>query len=153
MAQFIPTWVLVANSARARIFAWTDFQGPLTELEDRANPEGRLKDSELSNDRPGVTYSSKGHQSGHRMQAATVGDAAVDAFARSLVEALKTGLDDQACERLVIVAPPEFLGQLRSHMDRRLERAVAASLDNDLSRDPADAILSRLPRLSNLDAS
>jgi protein required for attachment to host cells len=86
------------------------------------------------------------------MQAPSMADTAADAFARTLAEELKKGLDGKACDRLVIAAPPEFLGLLRSHLDRRTEKAVAASMDSDLTRESADAILSRLPKLPNLPA-
>lgn len=147
MAKFIPTWVLVADSARARIFNWSDAEGPLEELHDLINPEGRLKEAELAAARPGVAFSSKGHQSGHPMQAPSLTDTAADQFARALADALKGGLDQHDCERLVIVAPPAFLGLVRSHLDRRTEKAVVASIDRDLTREPANAILSRLPKL------
>ena len=150
MVRFPATWVLVADSARARIFSWSDFQGPLVEERDLANPEGRRRDRDLSADRPGVTYSSGGHHSAHRMQSSTVADTAVDTFARTLADELKSGLDGRRCERLVLVAPPEFLGRVRSHLDRRTEKAVAESLASDLSRETPEAIFSRLPRLSNL---
>ena len=150
MSGFPATWVLVADGARARIFSWTGVKGPLEELEDYANPEARLKDSELDSDRAGVTFASRGHQSGRRMQAPTVSETALDEFARQLATALKQGLDSDACERLVLVAPPSFLGRLRSSLDHRTGAAVAASLDNDLSLESAETILARLPRLSSL---
>lgn len=149
MTRFPATWVLVADSARARIFAWTDFQGPLVEEQDLTNPEGRRKDRDLAADRPGITYSSKGHGA-HRMQGSSVAEAAVESFARSVADTLKGGLDGRRCERLVLVAPPEFLGRLRSHLDKQTEKAVVESLANDLSRESAEAIFARLPRLNNL---
>ena len=150
MTRFPATWVLVADSARARLFTWTAPRGPLEELEDAVNPEGRLKESELASDRPGVTFASRGHQSGHRMQATPVSDAAADAFARSLAARLKRGLDEKQCKRLVLVAPPAFLGMLRSHLDKQTLKSVAASLDNDLSRATPEEIFERMPRLSTL---
>jgi len=151
MAEFSSTWVLVADSARARIFEWTSHGGPLKELDDRVNSEGRQKESELVGDRPGSSFSSTGHSSGHPTQPRhSAVETAADEFARSLTAALKSGLETQQCERLVLVAPPAFLGQLRSHLDRRLEQAVAASVDSNLTRASAEDILERLPKLSNL---
>lgn len=151
MAAFPNTWVLVADSARARIFEWTSLSGPLIELRDFANPQGRLKEGELTSDRPGVAFSSKGHSSGHPMQAGQSASRAVsDQFARTLVAELKAGLDAKKCERLVLVMPPTFLGQLRPHLDHRLEKAVAASLDLDLTKEPAEAVFGRLPQLPSL---
>ncbi len=150
MTRFPATWVLVADSARARLFSWHEAPGPLAEIEGLANPEGRMKDADLASDRPGVTYSSRGHSSGHRMQAATVSESAAEVFARTLASLLKRGLDGKQCQRLVLVAPPAFLGILRRHLDKRTAQAVAASLDNDLSLASAEEILKRLPRLTSL---
>ena len=150
MTRFPSTWVLVADSARARLFSWDAPRGPLGELEDAINPEGRLKESALASDRPGVTYSSGGHQSGHRMQAATATGAATDVFARSLAARLKRGLEEKQCQRIVLVAPPAFLGLLRGRLDRQTSKAVVATVDNDLSRAAPEEIFERLPRLSSL---
>jgi hypothetical protein len=64
MVKFISTWVLVADAARARIFKWSDFQGPLEEVQDLLNPEGRLKDGELASERPGVSSRRQGTRAG-----------------------------------------------------------------------------------------
>ena len=151
MAVFPSTWVLVADSARARIFDWTSLSGPLTELRDFANPQGRLKEGELTSDRPGVSHSSKGHRTGHPMNAEhSAGSAASNEFVRTLVTELKVGLDARKFERVVLVMPPVFLGQLRSHLDHRLESVVAASVNRDLTKESAETILDRLPQLQNL---
>jgi protein required for attachment to host cells len=152
MNEFPQTWVMVADRARARVFEWTNHSGPLQELSDFANPRGRLKEGELTSDRPSATFSSKGHQSAHPTQPPkSAVESAADEFARSLIGELKAGLDSNSCKRLVLIAPPQFLGLLRSHFDKRLEQAVAASLDLDLTRESADAIFSRLPKLTSLD--
>jgi protein required for attachment to host cells len=154
MTVYPNTWVLVADSGRARIFELASKKGPLKELKDFANLEGRLREGELTSDRPGMAFSSKGHSSGHPMQAGqSAASAASNEFAKTLVADLKAGLDAQKYERLVLVMPPAFLGQLRSHLDHRLEKVVAASVDKDLTSESAEAIFTRLPQLSGLAGS
>lgn len=152
MTEFPQTWILVADRARARIFEWASHGGPLHERMDLVNAQGRLKEGELTSDRPSASFSSTGHSGGHPAQSpeSAVENVAGE-FARSLIGELKVGLDGGHCERLVLIAPPGFLGTLRSHLDRRLEGAVAASLDLELTRESAEAIFSRLPKLPSLD--
>ena len=47
-------------------------------------------------------------------------------------------------ERLVLVAPPRFLGLLRECLDAKVARMVAASLHKDASRASAEEIESML---------
>ena len=151
MAVFPNTWVLVADGSRARIFERTSLSGPLTELSDFTNPQGRLREGELTSDRPGVSHSSKGHRTGHPMNAEhSAGSAASNKFVRELVAELKAGLIARKFERMVLVMPHVFLGQLRSLLDHRLEKVVAASVNRDLTRESAETILDRLPQLQNL---
>jgi protein required for attachment to host cells len=57
-----------------------------------------------------------------------------DKFARELCDVLSQGLDQHAYDGLVLVAPPRFLGQLRSTMSHEVAKHVEASIDKDLSK-------------------
>lgn len=54
------TWVVVAENNRARIFAMNNKKASLQELADLVHPEGRARGRELSSDRQGRTFDSKG---------------------------------------------------------------------------------------------
>ena len=45
-----------------------------------------------------------------------------------------------AFERLIVVAPPVLLGDLRAHMSRGLQSILAASIDKDLTHLPDEDI-------------
>ncbi|MCW8855424.1 MAG: host attachment protein, partial [Gammaproteobacteria bacterium] len=47
------TWVVVADSSRARIFTAETSTSALQEIETLAHPEGRLHEQALSSDLPG----------------------------------------------------------------------------------------------------
>ena len=56
------------------------------------------------------------------------------------------GVLDKACgegqfDRLVLVAPPRSLGELRSHLSERVKRAVSHEVGKDLTVLEAAAIL------------
>jgi protein required for attachment to host cells len=152
MANFPLTWVVVADRARARIFEWSSVNGKLEELVDLTNPEGRLQDRAISSDRPGMAVDSQHHRSGHPMQAGhSAADNAARAFAHDIAARLGSALDQKCYERIVLVAPPGFLGDLRSALDDRVQKLVADSVGLDLTRESPEAIRQRLPTLRSLD--
>jgi protein required for attachment to host cells len=104
------TWILVADRTRARLFSTSRAEQPLDELRDFLNPEGHEHVQELA-----------------------------EAFARELCAALDRGLVDHACERVALVAPPEFLGMLHGCASKRVREATMFELDKSLTtRAPAD---------------
>lgn len=151
MSGYPKTWVLVADSARARLFELASAGGELAEQQDWTNPEGRRSERELTSDRPGVSHSAHGEPGGHPMRAGhSAGEAAAEVFARSLAALLKSGLDTQACERVVLVSPPAFLGVLRATLDKQVEKVVAGSVNLDLTRASPAEIRDHLPTLPGL---
>ena len=102
------TWIIAADSSRARILQVTDRQGALAEVEDLLNPEGRVHDRELISD-------------AHARFSGPAGDYL-----------------DKACtahryDRLHLIAPPKFLGQLRKELGKEVQKLVAVELPEDLS--------------------
>lgn len=139
------TWILVADGARARLFETTAAGAGLAEVDCFTNPEGRGPAARRVEDRLPRVHESVGparhaiepHTSAH--------DKAADRFARSLGEALERGRLDRRYERLILVAPPRFLGALHTHLDKPLRDCVAGEIRRDLTALPPDQIRSRLP--------
>ena len=136
------TWILIADGARARIFA-NHGPGKGIEAVEGAEFETELRPSrELRDDRPGRTFESantmrhaiKPRQDPHRE------------LKRSFSEELAAILDEQlaqkAYDRVVLVAPPVTLGDLRSALSARVRAVVYAELDKDLTKTP----VAELPR-------
>ncbi len=149
MAQHPTTWILVADSVRARFFEWADPKAPLKEITDFLNPEGRLKEQALSSGRAGATSSSHGHRGVRALQAAHTGhDNSEAEFAEQIDAALVEALDAGRYEQLVLFAPPHFLGVVRSHLSPRVAKAAVYSKPLDLTREDLPSIRSRLKALS-----
>ena len=53
-----PTYILVADNVRARIFTAAAPASPLEEIEALAHAEGRLHDRDITSDLPGFCHSS-----------------------------------------------------------------------------------------------
>ena len=126
------TWILVADRAHARILD-VGPDGGLRELACFANPEGRAAARDLEADRPPRVHESVGGAR-HAIEPHTsTRDKTATRFARVLRDALGDGHEKQSFERLVLVAPPRFLGVLRGALDKPLLDCVVDEIGHDLT--------------------
>ncbi len=139
------TWILVADSARARILLAETAKGSLRELEDFSHPEGRLHETEMTTDLPGRSFDRAG-QGRHAMEQPTPPDEQEQVrFAKRLAKRLEQGRENEAYRQLILVAAPAFLGQLRKHLSPEVAKLVSYELDKDLARMSAAEIREHLP--------
>ncbi len=106
------TWILVSDGSHARIFQSDDAAQPwraVTKL-----------DREHSHEKTDRTDSHEDHGE--------------HGFARQLVAELETGRQKGTFTRLVLVAPPKFLGHLREELHPSLATCVARSIDKDYAQ-------------------
>jgi len=127
------TWVVTADASRARIFSVQGKEHHLREIADLLNPEGRASERELTSDAQG-RYSGRGE----RMQGHSAGETSAvghlnEAFSREVGRYLEKARAEHQFDRLVLVAPPRFLGLLRQSLSEGVQRAVTEELGKDLS--------------------
>lgn len=141
------TWIVVADSSRAKIYEAANAGADLVEREDLVHPEGRLHERDLVSDRPG-------HDSGEYGSGPHVLDEPTPAhveemhkFAREIAARLEQGLNDRAYDRLVLVAPPKFLGVLREVLAQGVAATVAETLHKDLVQHSAEDVREHLHTL------
>jgi len=138
------TWILIADGARARIFA---NHGPGKGIEAVAGGEfdaDHRPDREIMSDKPGRSFESVGttrhaiepHHDPHRELKR--------AFSERLAAMLDEQLATKAFDRVILVAPPEMLGDLRSALSPHVQAAVYAELDKDLTKTPVQELPSHL---------
>jgi len=134
--------IVVADSARARIFTLSETGGKLQEIADLSHPESRLHDTELSSDLPGRTFDRHG-QGRHGMEQATdPKEREARAFAVEIARYIERSQREHGFDSLVLVAPPKFLGLLR--LD--LSKAARASLVGELDKNLVEADVKSLER-------
>lgn len=139
------TWVLVADSSRARLFEVASSDKSLSEVACYTNPDGRAPGRNATTDRlPRVNESVGGVR--HAIEPHTsLREKSTDNFARSLCEALERGRQDHSYDRLVLVAPDRFLGALRGNFSKELSECVAGEIRHNLTALPVPELHSRLP--------
>ncbi|MGD9867502.1 MAG: host attachment protein [Hyphomicrobiales bacterium] len=126
------TWIVVADAAKATVFS---HKGPGKGLEPvkGASWAHEVKSSgEINADAPGRSFDSHGHGR-HAMEPPTdPKEHAIQEFARRVAEHLKAALNYGSYERLILIAAPSFLGDLRKVLDKEVQKHVTAELPRDL---------------------
>ncbi|MCO7246047.1 MULTISPECIES: host attachment protein [unclassified Halomonas] len=127
------TYIVVADAARARIF--TREALTLTEQESLVHAEGRLHEGDLVTDRPGAdvheSSSTSARSSGEEGAASKHEN---ELFAKQVASHLYNARVDNSLEKLIVVAPPKFLGLLRDKLDGPTQKLVIHTLSKDLSK-------------------
>lgn len=137
MTTYLPTWVLVADASRARLFQYDGFGAAIKLLKEWTHDGSRLKNHDLLSDRPGRVMQSHGgphpgHGSHSGMEKAhSPKEVEHEHFARELQHELEHSLSVNAYGRLILVANPEFLGMLRHVASPQVLKHTVASLDKD----------------------
>ena len=134
------TWILVSDSARARVFEVGVDDGQLFEVGGYANPEAQMKPGELGHDRPPRAQESAS-PARHAIEPHTdPHDKPALKFAHGLAEVLEQGRVEHSYTRLVLAAPPRFLGQLNQALGDQVGKLVAKTISKDYSRASAAEI-------------
>ena len=127
------TWILVADAGRARLFESQARDGMLAEIGSYANPDVHARGADLAGDRPPRTQESA-NSTRHAIEPHTdPHDKAAIGFAKGLAEVLEQARVEHAYTRLLLVAPPRFLGQLRAELGAQVGKLVAGSVGKDLT--------------------
>ena len=136
----IRTWFLIADGARARILE-NDGPGRGLIANDRLVFDGdHAATHDIVSDREGRSYSSHGP-----------GRSAIDArtdphrelkrsFAHHLADVLAHELEQNSYDRLIIIAAPVTLGDLRAALSQKVVARVSAEVAKDLTKLPNDEV-------------
>jgi protein required for attachment to host cells len=113
------TWVLAADSSRARIFETQGLKLDLRQVGELRNPAPRAAES-ADKDR--------------------------EKFARTVAEYLEQSRQHQRFDRLRLAVDPKFLGLLRDHLSSETRKLVYEEINNDVSNMDTRGIRRHLDR-------
>ncbi len=138
------TWILIADGARARIL---EHRGPgsgLAAVKDMEFSWEKLSASDIMADRPGRAFASTGEaRSAIEPRTDPVAKREAD-FVRMLAGVLRDPAADASFDRLVLVAAPKALGELRKALSSPVSQSVYAEIAKDLTKTPNDKISKHL---------
>ncbi len=133
------TWVLIADGEKALFTEnQTDGQDPFLQVirqEEQDNPPNREQAASLPgrlSDGPGASRSAVQDTDWHQL--------AKDRFADDLAEILYDYAHNDAFHRIVLVAPPGTLGELRDKMHSEVASRVIAEVPKTLTNHPLNEI-------------
>jgi len=124
------TWVMVANSSRARLFERRAAGSDLALVREFEHPESRAKGGDLVSDRPGHTATDQGRRTALDPDTEPK-RIAQEQFARELGHALEQGRVQNRYGGVVLVASAPFLGILRAQLPEGVRAQVREAIDKD----------------------
>ncbi len=140
----VRTWILVADGARGRVYESLGKSGEIAEREEFRRDTDLPPTRELDDDRPG-RGNIPATTSRHAFQPTS--DVHRE-LKRTFAEELAAMLDEQllagAYDRLVLVAAPVTLGDLREALADRVRGVIVADLDKDLTKHTARELAAQL---------
>ena len=130
------TWILIADGARGRILADHGAGGDPRAVDGLVFHGDHSTTHDLVSDREGRNFGTRGprrsaidpHSDPHRELKR--------AFAIQLSEELTSGLRDDAYDRLILIASPVTLGDLRAAISGEVKRKVKGEIAHDLTKMP-----------------
>jgi len=131
------TWVLVAHRGGARVF---ENKGPgkgLNLVDEFENPAGKLKNREIDSDKQGRSFDSRGAGRHAYQPEQLPTEHVAEQFAKHLSIVLDDARNHKRYSRLVLVAEPRFLGNLRAALNTQTASLVSATVDKDLATTEA----------------
>lgn len=138
------TWVVVAESSRAKIFEIDKKNAPLIELQGFTHTPSRMHEQDLTSDLPGRGMS--GSHGSHKFSTHTSPKEHESVeFARVLGSHLDEARNRGEFDKLIIMSPPAFLGHLRKEISNETSKYIVSEIDKNLVRHNTQDIQAHLP--------
>lgn len=128
------TWVLTADHQHARVYANDGPGRGLTPVERLALDEHLPVSHEAGSHRPDIGFASRGGPAHGYEPRTTAHEQAGREFIRGTVAAISEAMAHGGFDRLVLVAPPRALGELREELPEHVRACVVGELDLDLTK-------------------
>ncbi|HSW93231.1 MAG TPA: host attachment protein [Gammaproteobacteria bacterium] len=134
------TWVVTTDSATCRIYQYSRKTAHLLLLKELTHPENKLRDIDLTSDKPGH-YKSSHNTHGAYSQQSDPKEIKIENFSREIATALDQGRNIHAYENLIIIAASHMKGLLFQHINRHVKDLVTHSIEKDLIHLPHQELL------------
>ncbi len=149
----VRTWVLIADGGHAKVL---ETDASLSRLEAQTDMEMSAdlpRSHEILADRAGRSYELHGHARHAKGDCVDPHRELKRGFAKAVGKALEKRLAEGRFERLVVVAPPPALGDLREALPKKVRAKVVGEVAQDLVKTPKtriwphlESVLGKAPR-------
>ena len=143
----VRTWILLADGTRARVLCNTGPGKGLQQVQGMEIEGDNYRSGDIMADRPGRTFDSAGS---HRHAMEPHSDPQREAkrsFAADMVTELQQQLQAQSFDRLILVAAPATLGDIRKILPKSLLGVVYAEVPKNLVQIPDNELDSHLSKV------
>ncbi len=145
--------IVVADQSEARFYDVERHDGVLRLAGQVSDPSAHLHDRDLKSDRPGRKFDRAPIQAGRRGATAHHGVGSdrkprqheALLFAHRIAGEVAAARRTDGFDRLVLMAPPAFLGILRKALPAALHQIIAAEIAKDLVHEPPGTVRTYLP--------
>jgi protein required for attachment to host cells len=142
------TWIVAADSSRARIFEMQGAQDHLHEIEDFVNSAGRENAREINTDARGRYYGGGRAQGDTAEPRVDPVEHETDLFSKRVSEYLDQARVEHRYDRLRLIAFPKFLGLLRQNLSKEAQDLVEDEVSKNITmldaREIEDYVKTRL---------
>ncbi|NNM81106.1 MAG: host attachment protein [Burkholderiales bacterium] len=129
----IKTWILVANASSASLYMNDGPKQGLKKIRTFEHSASREKASDLVSDRPGHNRSAGNGRGSYIPQSDPKQNEAQN-FAMKLARELEHGRTTNEFQRLILVAPPQFMGLIKNSTGPALLNLVSDHFEKDYTK-------------------
>lgn len=140
------TWILTADHQHARVFANDGPGRGIRPVEGLSMDEHLPVSHEAGSHRPDIGFASRGGPSHGIEPRETPHRQAGREFVQDVASAVSEALEHGGFDRLVVVAPPRALGELRDALPKPVRDRVVGELDLDLTKATTESVLQHVER-------
>jgi protein required for attachment to host cells len=146
------TWIVIADGAHAKVFQYSAEKPRLEAVKDVSFQIDLPRTHDIVSDRPGRAYESHGHARHAKSGRSDPHRELKRDFAHKVAGALQMSLGDKRYDKLILVAPPATLGDLREALAKGVRACVTAEVAQDLVKVPVSRLPSHLTSVLPLKA-
>lgn len=127
----ILTWVVNTNTNLCHIYHYDRGAAQLKLVKTIEHPENKLRDIELTSDKPGH-YKDSGASHGTFSQPTDPKEIKIDQFSREIAKELEAGRTHHLYRDIILIAPPQMNGSIQHHLNKHVKEFITHIIEKDV---------------------
>lgn len=125
-------WIVAANTNNCRIYHYQKHLKKLTLIKELDQPENRLKNRDMTTERPGHYNKSRDGVRGSYEPTTDAKENAIDHFAKVIAKTLNSAKQDRIYEKLILISDAHMIGLLKQCLDKNVHSILTQTIIKDL---------------------